>query len=296
MGRVGFWCFVFLFFLTSCAHINPASRASVHQRTVSQHISQSFIRIQVVRSYEILACQERNTDLCRVIVQMSKATSFGSAGIIDHTDNSTSILTAAHVVDDFGQMSPVTPKATEGFLIEFGHAYGISPEELRFRLKASHLKIKGLKTVIYAIASDGNSYEVENTRCSPSSEIDACIVTTKKIKGTTPIPIASSSPEVGDKVMIASGPFGYAIPGMMVPLFEGIYSGQTPDSKDYYTLQVVPGSSGSLIVNSQGEVVGIVSMFITGSFCPGRLRCQVLPSGVMVSVPLKNIRELVYLK
>ena len=120
------------------------------------------------------------------------------------------------------------------------------------------------------------------------------LVFTNKIKEVQPLKVSNDFPKIGDKALIASGPFGYGIPGMMVPIFEGIYSGKTPDKKDYYTLQVVPGSSGSLIVNSEGDVIGIVSMFITGSFCPGRLGCQVLPSGVMVSVPLSIIQDLVY--
>lgn len=292
MGRLIFWCFAFTFFLTSCAHFRPASRIHHQRSEVSQNIFQAFTRIQVVRSYDIFVCSEIDTSVCRSVVQMSKASGFGSGGIIRHNENSTEILTAAHVVDEFNQLSPVTPEATEGFLLEFARVSGILKPELMWRLKKGHLKIVGLKTVIYVVASDGNSYKVRSLNCDAGS--DACIVQTNKIDGVEPLSLSSSAPQIGDTVLIASGPFGYGIPGMMVPIFEGIYSGETPDGKDYYTLQVVPGSSGSLIVNHDGDIVGIVSMFITGSFCPGELGCQVLPSGVMVSVPLSVIHELVY--
>lgn len=294
MGRLLFWCVFFLFSLTSCAHLRPPPTLDQQRVEISNQISNAFVRIQVVRSYEILACLEENTDVCKTVVQMSKATSFGSGGIIRHNEKTSEILTAAHVVDDFDKLSPLTLEATIGFLSEFSRMTGMPLDEIKFRIRANHLKVVGLKTVIYAVASDGEAYPVQGSNCKAAT--DACIVITPKIKGIVPIKISSSPPQIGDKVLIASGPFGYAIPGMMVPIFEGIYSGMTPDKKDYYTLQVVPGSSGSLVVNASGEVVGIVSMFITGSFCPPRLGCQVLPSGIMVSVPLSIIEDLVYPK
>ena len=292
MGRLYFYSFILIFFLSSCAHVRTASKVEAQRIEVSQDIFQAFVRIQTVRSYEILICAEADTSVCKTAVQMSKATSFGSGGVIRHNEQASGILTATHVIDEFDKLSPVTPGATEGFLLEFARAVGMSHDELRYRLRKRHLQIRGLKTAVHAIASDGKSYEVRSLNCHKTS--DVCIVTTDKIEGVVPIKISSNFPKIGDKVLIASGPFGYGIPGMMVPLFEGIYSGSTPDDRDYYTLQVVPGSSGSVIVNQDGDAVGVVSMFITGTFCPGRLGCQVLPSGIMISVPLQIIQNLVY--
>jgi hypothetical protein len=156
-----------------------------------------------------------------------------------------------------------------------------------------YLRVAGISTSVTVVASNGSSYEIVGTRCLPVEESDACLLTTShRIPNIDPLDIALSSPEIGDSAFIASGPFGYAIPGMMVPLFEGIYSGSTPDNREYYTMNVTPGSSGSLIVNRHAEVTGIVSMFITGSFCPGNLGCQVIPSGIAVSVPHKIIKDL----
>jgi len=279
--------------LFSCAHYSPrhANAIADHRRNTLQQITEAFVRIQVVKTYRIYACLETDTSQCRQIVEMSKATGFGSGGIIGHSGSSSMVLTATHVVDEFG-----TPPSTElhdviGFLREFARAYGMSQNELIYRLKVNHLKIAGVATSVIAVASDGNSYEIIGTNCLPVEENDVCMLTTRtRIPGVEPLTIATRSPEVGDVAFIASGPFGYAIPGMMVPLFEGIFSGSTPDNREYYTLQVTPGSSGSLIVNRHGEVTGIVSMFITGSFCPGELGCQVLPSGIAVSVPHRAIK------
>jgi len=276
---------IFSVSLFSCAHYSPhhVNAIDSHRRATLQQITKAFIRIQVVKTYRIYACLETDVTQCQQIVEMSKATGFGSGGVIEHSDESSSILTATHVVDEFGQVPSVESHNIIGFLREFSRAYGMSQEELVYRLKMKHLRIAGVSTSVVAVAPD-NSYEVSDTNCS--SRNDVCVLTTRgRIPNIVPLSISPTPPQIGDRAYIASGPFGYAIPGMMVPLFEGVYSGSTPDDREYYTLQVTPGSSGSLIVNLQGEVVGIVSMFITGSFCPGELGCQVLPSGIAVSVP-----------
>ena len=119
--------------------------------------------------------------------------------------------------------------------------------------------------------------------------------TSSKIEDVVPLTMSDSQPIVGDRVFCAQGPFGYAIPGMMVPLFEGIYSGHTPPTsgtppQDYYTFPVAPGSSGSLIVNQQGEVVGVVTSFMYGPLCSAT-GCQAFSSGITVSVAYTDVQQ-----
>lgn len=90
---------------------------------------------------------------------------------------------------------------------------------------------------------------------------DVCIF---KIQ-TTDLPaanLAKKMPEIGEKVYLGSFPLGVYSPGH-VPFFEGFYAGILDDHASY-TIPVTGGSSGGGIVNSKGEVVGIVSMAIQG--------------------------------
>ena len=280
-----------LAFLSSCAHTSIRTNHDVSQsRDFYGHISSAFIRIQTIRTYRILACSEVNTTQCRVLTEASGPAGFGSGGIIRHNVDSTDILTATHVIDEFEKAPPVDLRSVGPLLSQFSMMYGISPDEIKYRLQKQHLRIQGVRTTLVAVASDGKSYEVKSTDCHDSA--DVCLIRTNLINDIEPLAISKNQPQMGDRSYMASGPFGYAIPGMMVPLFEGIFSGQTPDNKDYYTIHVTPGSSGSLIVNHRGEVIGVVSMFITGSFCPEPVGCQVLPSGITVSVPLAMIHDL----
>jgi len=77
--------------------------------------------------------------------------------------------------------------------------------------------------------------------------------------GRTHLPalrIANTKPRYGDKVYNVTSPLGISARGM-VPLLEGRFSGETEDWA-YYTLPATQGSSGSPLINSNGEVVGVV--------------------------------------
>ena len=75
-------------------------------------------------------------------------------------------------------------------------------------------------------------------------------------------PLADKMPLVGSRAFLGAFPLGTYIPGT-IPLFEGFYSGSTNEFSEF-TIPVAPGSSGGGIVNSKGEIIGIVSMKIVG--------------------------------
>jgi hypothetical protein len=53
-----------------------------------------------------------------------------------------------------------------------------------------------------------------------------------------------------------AAPSGIFAPGMLL-IFEGYYSGEK-DGSDYYTVPAAPGSSGSAILNSRGDIIGVI--------------------------------------
>ena len=74
--------------------------------------------------------------------------------------------------------------------------------------------------------------------------------------------LASKMPQRGEKIYNIAAPVGVFGRGL-VPLFDGIYSGQV-HGKAVYTLPATGGSSGSPILNSWGQVVGMVSAVTKG--------------------------------
>lgn len=90
-------------------------------------------------------------------------------------------------------------------------------------------------------------------------EYDLCIVEADYFPGT-PVPIADSPAEIGEKVYNVAAPTGFA-GANMVPIFDGYYSGNMNFGRDVdsvYTVPVRGGSSGSPITNSRGEIIGII--------------------------------------
>ena len=88
-------------------------------------------------------------------------------------------------------------------------------------------------------------------------DIDVCLMFAKDmIEDVQPVIIASEAPRPGDKVYNISAPASIYMPGM-APILDGRYNGELDDSS-CYTLPAAPGSSGSMIVDEKGNLVGMV--------------------------------------
>lgn len=73
------------------------------------------------------------------------------------------------------------------------------------------------------------------------------------------IRLADSMPEVGDNVYTISAPLSIRSEGA-VPHFEGNFSGCDISGMCFFTIPAIFGSSGSLILNSRLEVVGMIQL------------------------------------
>ena len=91
---------------------------------------------------------------------------------------------------------------------------------------------------------------------------DVCLIRSRGTWGI-PVPIADSMPEIGETVYNVAAPLGIFNPGM-VPMFQGSYVGSDGEQREYYSLPARPGSSGSAIINSSGEVVGVLHSAFRG--------------------------------
>tara|TARA_R110000787_G_scaffold212727_2_gene322347 strand:- start:2554 stop:3414 length:861 start_codon:yes stop_codon:yes gene_type:complete len=147
--------------------------------------------------------------------------------------------------------SEITPDVS--YVITAGH----SCEERKFKKRT----IDGVE-----IQKVGTSYEVINYHGVSHQAVvikinrrwDLCLLQVKgvsrKIKA---VPIAEETPRRGVKYYNFAAPRGLFGRGMVL-IFDGYYSGNFMSGYDVYTITTKPGSSGSAILNEDGEIVGVI--------------------------------------
>ena len=99
-------------------------------------------------------------------------------------------------------------------------------------------------------------------------KIDTCLLFIKGLSnfsllnaGAKAVKMSSDAPEPGDRIYNIAAPQAIYRPNM-VPILEGRFNGNS-DGMAWYTLPAAPGSSGSMIINGRGELIGMVhSVFI----------------------------------
>lgn len=97
--------------------------------------------------------------------------------------------------------------------------------------------------------------------------VDICLVFAKSMQAP-PIKIAKKPPERGEMVFNISAPRGIFFPDAsgdngMAPIIIGVFNGYVVNDRlsaksALYTINIAPGSSGSGIFNSDGELLGLV--------------------------------------
>ena len=109
-------------------------------------------------------------------------------------------------------------------------------------------------------ALDGREYDAQIIDHDPN--VDICVMFVEHmVSGVERVVIADRKPKEGDKVFNIASPHGIHYKNV-VPIFEGRYIGQRGDAA-FYTFDAAPGSSGSMILNRDGELIGVLhSVFI----------------------------------
>jgi len=89
------------------------------------------------------------------------------------------------------------------------------------------------------------------------SKLDLCLIETN-MPISREINVAEEMPELGDEIYSIAAPLGFGGNGAALH-FNGQFSG-CDGSHCYFTIPAAGGSSGSLILNGKGEVVGMTQM------------------------------------
>ena len=114
---------------------------------------------------------------------------------------------------------------------------------------------------IWAFDFSGSASSVTPVYVDNSS--DLCLLSAKRKEGVN-MKIAKMMPKLGEKVFAIAAPKGIHQRGVALH-FEGSFSGCGSDDICFFTLPATFGSSGSLILNAGGEVVGMIQM-VPGNF------------------------------
>jgi|18_taG_2_1085343.scaffolds.fasta_scaffold35985_3 S1-C subfamily serine protease len=101
----------------------------------------------------------------------------------------------------------------------------------------------------------GRTYKTEVVSLDHS--IDICTLFVPGLSHMPPIPRASEQPKPGDKIINIAAPLG-VFETNVVPIMTGVYIGDKKDGGALYSLPAAGGSSGSMILNGDGELIGVL--------------------------------------
>ena len=102
---------------------------------------------------------------------------------------------------------------------------------------------------------EGNKYNAYILAVEENA--DLCLIASDELPIIKKVKIANSMPDRGDKIYVTSAPHG--IHDYMSSIkFEGVYSGCSTPYTCLFSIPTDYGSSGSIILNENGEMIGMI--------------------------------------
>ena len=203
-------------------------------------------------------CKDEDQVADKIKISKMKPSFRGSGIVIRVSKEETYILTAKHVCTKDSEMTIARRIPDE-------------PPEVMMEWDVDQTVISRVMT------QDGISRK--SSVVNFHKEKDICIMKSPGGWGV-PAPIAKRSPQIGEIVYNVAAPLGMFEPGKTTLIFSGHTSGIDTDGDAWFTIPAKPGSSGSAVINSRGEVVAVIYAANTQL------------ESFSLAVPLKYIKQL----
>jgi len=171
-----------------------------------------------------------------------------SAIVYGHEDDRTLLLTAGHACQP---QSPMTI---------FDYIFNVPQSEEVARGLARFVDIRTMNKVTKIELRNiaGEAFVDEIVIVEVDTDSDLCVLSMPAASHISAVPLADEDPRVGSTVWNIASPYGIFNRGM-VPILSGIWCGRTPNESTFICdLPASPGSSGSGVFNSEGELVSII--------------------------------------
>tara|TARA_R110001583_G_scaffold54002_4_gene166027 strand:+ start:119 stop:1018 length:900 start_codon:yes stop_codon:yes gene_type:complete len=255
-----------------------------HQVKNPVDIKKSFVMVH--KTVEIQVCgenEESKTNECKTLMNMNSS---GSGAIVwnEHSLGKaprTLILTADHVCED--------PK------MEFSNFDPSMMTHIREKLKFKKEVKLIADSKMSVTTSDGKSYKVKKHPWVRNVSADTCIVESSINK---PSLLVGSKLGFGQKVLNIAAPKGIFHPnnqGGGVYYTDGFYNGEFLMEHNggdrvfaMFSIIAAPGSSGSPVVNTNGEIVGMIHSIDSRYCSPLTGQCN---SPVSYGATLEQVRH-----
>ena len=131
-------------------------------------------------------------------------------------------------------------------ILTAAHVCSLGEHEKRITSQGGHVFLK-------IVDREGKSRHANIIRADRN--VDVCLLRSEDLD-LPYIRMSTKRPEYGEKVYNIASPMGIS-DGEMVPLFTGHFFGEHAGNA-YYSIPTVGGASGSPILNSKGELVGMI--------------------------------------